>query len=156
VFPHVEDTAFTRHEAFVADIHEAQVTLASSNPMDPISDGFIKISGFLRPNQNTKTPTAAHGWCLTSTHSFFEAHDWEYDEQGVSSCEGSAFLVLTYRYANGRASCTARVRGLILKLTGNKPDEYRRIGAFALDPTVRPEFADFDIENLDKHTISIV
>lgn len=82
--------------------------------------------------------------------SFIECYDEGYIE-GARECEGTSFLTMTYSERGGPKVC-----GLIIKPTNVKPDEYERVGAFRYDPKVRPEFKEFDMENLIMQTITLV
>jgi hypothetical protein len=139
-FMHLGDMHSPRTESFVAEVHSVIVT-ATSTITGPISHGCLTLSAILRPNKNMLIDAGAHSGFETFYYS------------GIPSCMDSVFLVMTYRTATEPIS--TRVRGLIVKATGN-PDEYRRVGAFQLDPVERSEFADLDFENPEKQRITIV
>lgn len=117
----------------------------------------------LVPNKNSPIDSTAHYDFETGHKSTFEAYDWEVDEKGIPGCVDSSFLILTFctmptnlpPEIGPLIATPMRVRGLIVKPTGNL-HEYRRVGAFQLDPTERSEFADLDFENLEKQRITIV
>jgi hypothetical protein len=50
----------------------------------------------------------------------------------------------------------AKTRGLILEPTDQNAHEYRRVGAFNMDPAARREFVDFDPNNFERKTITII
>jgi hypothetical protein len=62
------------------------------------------------------------------------------------------FLAITHR----KWTAGSRVCGLIIEPTKRIPHEYERVGAFNFDPKERPEFRNFDVENLHMQTIALV
>lgn len=126
-------------------IHEAHVDLATSDPTGAVKKGFIRMSANIRPNQDCRALAEA-GQLI-----FIEGYDEGYI-QGARDCEGTYFLTMTYK-ERGEFS---NVCGLIIEPTKTTPQEYERVGAFRFDPKIRPEFKDFDMENLDMQTITLV
>ena len=146
-------------ETLVSNVINAAVTLVSSDKMGQVSDGFVEISGYLRPNLETEACKACFDGS-PDAYAYFEAYDSGYDEHNYHSRKDTFFLVLTHVPnidETERYSAQSRmVKGLILEQTGRVPDEYRRVGSFALNPDVRAEFADLDIDNPDHQIITIV
>jgi hypothetical protein len=80
----------------------------------------------------------------------------EYEDQGNSEIDSSLYVDIGYVY------------GLILEVVDLEKSMYRRIGAFKhmwgdgrtdVDnpkPEDYPEFLDFDPENFERHTVSII
>lgn len=113
--------------------------------MGAVKGGVVRISANLRPNQGLEALADA------GKTSFTEGYDGGYKE-GVRECQGTFFLVMTCR-ERGAGSI---VCGLIIEPTKRIPHEYERVGAFQFDPKKRREFTDFDPDNLDVQTITLV
>ncbi|KAH7081462.1 hypothetical protein BKA63DRAFT_503876 [Paraphoma chrysanthemicola] len=145
-FPHVHRISKTESEVFLAtaDFESSKPDLTSYR-----TSNSIKIVGCLRPNLTADLPE-------TSYSAFMEIYDWEHDDHGIPACEGTYLLMLTYKPAKATTTGKDEVHGLIVKPTGHVSDEYRRVGAFVLDPTTREEFAGLDFTDLDKQVIALV
>jgi hypothetical protein len=130
------------NDMFIADIQEAAVTPAGSDPMGPLKDGFVRISGDLRPNQRSTVQ-------MTYLGSSFEQYDHGSDVE--RDCSDTFFLLLNCHIVE-----PFHIRGLILKPTGRTLDEYQRIGAFDFHPDDRVEFHGFDWKNLHRQVVRIV
>lgn len=50
----------------------------------------------------------------------------------------------------------AKIRGLISEPTKLHLNQYRRVGAFNMDPTGRCEFAKFDPHNFERQMVTII
>lgn len=129
-------------DMFLAYVLDAAVTPAGSDPMGLPKDGFVRISGDLRPNQRATVQ-------LTYERSSFEQYDHGSDVE--RDCSGTFFLVL-----NCYIDDPLRIRGLILRPTGRASDEYHRIGAFEFQPKDRIEFQGFDWRNLSRSEVTII
>jgi hypothetical protein len=119
--------------------------------MGAVKDGFIRMSGNLRRSQDCEALAE------TNMFSFFHVYDQGYSE-GVRNCEGTYLLALTY----SEFHWISYVQGIIVEPTGRAPHECERVGAFQCDTHQqaefrgRPEFKDFDPENLERETIILV
>ncbi|KAH7091330.1 heterokaryon incompatibility protein-domain-containing protein [Paraphoma chrysanthemicola] len=154
-FPHVHDVFGTETEVFLATA-DSEVNFWKLDMTSSLTSSPIKIVGCLRPNRNTTLRALMVDPEKSLRYDYMEVYDWEHDENEIPACEDTYLLMLTCKPAKPTTLAKDKVRGLILKPTGRVPDEYRRVGAFALDPSTREEFAGLDFTDLDKQVIMLV
>lgn len=152
----IGDTTNTKLERFLATVQEAAVTLTSDDPTGPVMDGFIRISGYLCANREyiINRHIAGRPFALLESYDSGWEDAWQTPDKQHRICWGTFFFVLTWKPAI--CIMPAKIRGLILEPTGRNPGEYRRVGAFNMDPAERCEFVGFDPDNFEKQTITII
>ena len=152
----VGDTIDTGQEMLLATFKDARVTAGGRDPMGLVKHGFVRISGYLCPNLNTVARRHTRG----ETYALPESYDsgWDNPEQPLEeqyrSCQGTFFLVLTWKPAI--CILPAKIQGLVLEPTKLNLNEYRRVGAFNMDPTTRREFSKFDPHNFERQMVTII
>ena len=153
-FPHRNIISNNKVEVFMASVLEAATTPTGLDSFGPVSHGYIKIVGYLRPNQYLAYDSQSRSSLLASSPDAFDAYDYEYEESGLPSSHGTLLFALT-RWPT-RTSNGSTIRGLILKPTGLQHDEYRRVGTFAMNLSARRESVDLEVEDVALSTITIV
>lgn len=129
----------------LAAVQDFSVTLATTNPLGPVRDCYLRISGTLIRNQTSQA-------CAYEDRHDVGIYDQGY-VSGIRESRGDFFLPLI---RESRPGWDEIVQGLIVEATGRASHEYRRIGAFEFFTTKRIEFKDLDLVNAPKTTIVLV
>jgi hypothetical protein len=154
----------------IAEVHAADVTLEGKDPTGKVSEGYISMTGHMQ-----KSNPGIHRWTagwLTQQHEYY---DEGYDNNGYRKT-GSTYQFLMgykpYKPRKDHRQWEELKIGLILKMVEEASSTYRRIGMFTHPrhdsytsdhfkgvpplPDECTEFASFDLDNYERHTVTII
>jgi hypothetical protein len=128
----------------IAQVIDAVMIPAGPDPFGALKGGYLRLSGDLRAMQDFSLPPPMTVFGVGES---FENYD---DTYGRESCDNVYLLTLSYDQG------PLRVRGLLVESTGQAENEYRRVGAYDHLVEERVEFHEFDPNDLQLQTITLV
>ncbi|KAF2108726.1 heterokaryon incompatibility protein-domain-containing protein [Lophiotrema nucula] len=162
-FPLVQQYTSSATEVNVVEVNAVHTTLAGPDPMGKVTDGLIHITGHLQQSRRRfRSPSPSeYRWRYADNF---------YDDNS-STCGGEAktyqetfHFLLCYQQIEYHPQKGIFLLGLIIEPTGRTKDEYRRVGMFChpaetgdpRDAEEFPEFAELDLKNFERTTITII
>jgi hypothetical protein len=154
----------------VAEVHAAAITLKGRDPTGKVSEGYICMTGPMR-----KSNQGLSRWVRVRVRRTYDWYDEGYDANGYRTTANTYYFLMGYRPRNPDDDDLRweEVKiGLILERSEEASNTYKRVGMFehprripfsseryaAELPIVEgcAEFASFDPENYERHTVKII
>ncbi|KAI8939158.1 hypothetical protein NX059_004992 [Plenodomus lindquistii] len=158
-----------RSSTHIVEINEVHIISSDGDPFGKISDGFIRMTGHLRPC------VARYSKLSADRIHDFEWYDHGYSAEALRNTAGMHFFAMVIFKDQGPLSFSENgtanpweVWGLILEPVQGMEKTYRRVGMFghiwSKHATVckswnfvdYPEFEDFDPDHLERQTITVI
>lgn len=155
----------------IAKIQEIHTLPSESDALGRVDGGHLCVVGHLR--QSTRKTSKRHTRIMgdreiIDSRMQYEWYDNGCTKDGVRNMEGAYYFLMQYEHHT--QDWMGRVAGLIVEPVDQEKTTYRRIGAFhhlwgefrsehypdAPKPEDYPEFADFDPNKFERHTITII
>jgi hypothetical protein len=165
-----------KHEVYsevvcITEVHEAAVILKNRDPTGNVSAGYIRMTGHMRKSNSGISKWIPESWASRQC----EWYDEGYDTQGCRKTGDTYHFLMTYKSYKKRSYQRRWEElkiGLILEMVGEASSTYKRVGMFAhprhdsfpsgpydkVLPLLEEytEFASFDPENYERHTVTII
>jgi hypothetical protein len=154
----------------IAEVHAAAVTLKGKDPTGQLSGGYICMTGHMR-----KSNSGISKWGEGRVTRKYEWYDEGYHMNGYRTTGNTYHFLMGYKPYKPRTyhrQWEELKIGLILEMVEEASNTYKRVGMFAHPrhasftsgsydavpplPEECTEFASFDPENYERHTVRIV
>ena len=155
----------------IAEVHAAATTLEGKDPTGKISGGYIRLTGSIRKSNAGISKWDQKRWVSRQ----YEWYDEGYDRHGCRATGNTYHFLMAYKPYEPRSyhrQWEELKIGLILEMVEEASQTYKRVGMFSHPrhasftsggydarrplPEEYTEFASFDTENYERHTVTII